>query len=136
MREYHQNFVEAYGYYNEIPVLELLDNSLGIGAPPTYANPPSLMKINLDNKILQETFYCFHGLRIVLHQAKLTLQLTDQMIEELEIKTDYMDAPDSFDIYFTISAASQEAIGRNEYTLVIGPNGGNPAGPVRPWKIC
>lgn len=123
---YYDEFVEMYGYYSEVPVLELLDNGLGIGAPPTYANPPSLKTFNSNNKNTKKDFIFLSWVTDCLASGKNTLQLTDQMIKELEGETkDLIDAPDSFDIYFTIASKSQKAIDCKEYTLVIGPNGGS-----------
>jgi thiopeptide-type bacteriocin biosynthesis protein len=39
LREYAQAFLERYGL-REVPLLELLDEELGLGPPPGYHNPP------------------------------------------------------------------------------------------------
>ncbi|HHW39229.1 MAG TPA: lantibiotic dehydratase [Bacillales bacterium] len=39
LQEYKNLFVEKYGTYREVPLLELLDEDIGLGAPATYSNP-------------------------------------------------------------------------------------------------
>lgn len=37
--EYRNKFIEKYGMRREVPLLEMLDTGIGIGAPSTYQNP-------------------------------------------------------------------------------------------------
>ncbi|KLR75048.1 SpaB, partial [Geobacillus sp. T6] len=39
LSRYKQEFIEKYGVDREVPLLEMLDNDLGIGAPMDYTNP-------------------------------------------------------------------------------------------------
>ncbi|MDF2886241.1 MAG: hypothetical protein K0R23_626 [Lacrimispora sp.] len=41
MEAYKSRFLEKYGYEREVPILELLDPIIGIGAPVSYQQPPS-----------------------------------------------------------------------------------------------
>ncbi|NNU93390.1 hypothetical protein ETC01_09105 [Geobacillus sp. NFOSA3] len=126
IRSYYNDFVENYGYYSEIPILELLDSSLGIGAPPTYLNPPSSKTVIENNSNPKRDFILFSWISECLALGEQKILLTDQMIKELEIENQSIsDAPDSFELYFTLAGKSRDAIDRGEYTLVIGPNVGS-----------
>lgn len=39
LSDYELKFIEKYGSYVEVPIFELLDESIGIGAPEEYKNP-------------------------------------------------------------------------------------------------
>ncbi|SFH40819.1 thiopeptide-type bacteriocin biosynthesis domain-containing protein [Priestia megaterium] len=126
MEQYYNDFLEIYGYYSEVPLLELLDSGLGLGAPPTYLHPPSLKQLNSDNKNMERDFILSEWVTNCLASRTSILELTEEMIEKLEQENnDPVDAPDSFDIYFTVASESQESIDRKDYKLIIGPNGGS-----------
>ena len=44
INDYREDFIEKYGTYREVPVLELLDEDHGLGAPATYNFPKSSRK--------------------------------------------------------------------------------------------
>ncbi|MCY8209562.1 lantibiotic dehydratase, partial [Bacillus subtilis] len=125
MKMFYEDFVDKYGFYSEVPILELLDNGLGLGSPPTYINPPSMRKYDSNDKNTKRDFILFSWITECFVNGETKINLTDQMIDKLKGFKNVKDAPDSIDIYFTIGASSQEAIDRGDYTLVIGPNGGS-----------
>ncbi|WP_415674420.1 lantibiotic dehydratase, partial [Vagococcus fessus] len=51
LEEFKLRFVEKYGEYIEIPIYEVLDETLGIGAPMNYMNPKNRYISSLENHV-------------------------------------------------------------------------------------
>ena len=120
--EYRDKFLEKYGYKREVPLLELLDPELGIGAPYGYLHPQndfyeevSLREKNQPglNRYLQR---CYE--RAVREQTPIILreeELKPWMKEELKPE----EIPASMELYFVLREE------RGRYRLSLGANCGS-----------
>lgn len=126
LKEYYKDFVEEYGYSTEVPILELLDDSLGIGSPATYTNPQSyrITKNHFKNK--KREFLLSAWISETLLAGKTEIQLNEEIIKLLENEDkDSNDAPDSLELYFTLAAKSAQHIDAGNYSLILLPNTGS-----------
>lgn len=126
---YRNAFIEKYGVYREIPVLELLDNDRGLGAPPTYQFPPSLREMRNGKEMLPTTklerFFLEQVPRAIKNK-EAEIEITSAAITELEpIPANHLQAPVSLELYCSIIATSEQAIDDGEYEIVLGPNTGS-----------
>jgi thiopeptide-type bacteriocin biosynthesis protein len=132
LQEYRLAFLEKYGPYAEVPLLELLDPGKGLGAPPTYQYPPRQFPLSThvtspSSTIRDQTLASLVNEAINSHAHEI--QLTEEVMEKLEVMPiKATDVPLSLEIYLQIQARSQEALQRNEWKAVIGPNCGSPSG--------
>ncbi|GMQ59349.1 lantibiotic dehydratase [Vallitalea sediminicola] len=123
MNEYRNEFLKKYGMEREVPLLELLDEDIGLGAPATYEYPLSKRMIG-ENKteFLQRKKYLLsQWLTMSLLKGEQEILLDDDKVAELvgeEIDTRYV--PRSFELYFSLVADSKEAMEAGDYKLISG----------------
>lgn len=127
LNKYHEKFLERYGIGREIPILELLDEDIGLGAPPTYENPTSIHGYNESN---QENILLSNKLMVLLEEAISKgeyVKLTDETIDNLKLNhsNDHLEFPDSMEIYCTVKPGNSS--NREEYQLIVSSLGGSPA---------
>ncbi|WP_226701763.1 lantibiotic dehydratase [Priestia aryabhattai] len=127
LNEYHEKFLERYGVGREISILELLDEDIGLGAPPTYENPTSIYSYNENN---QESILLSNKLMVLLEEAISKgeyIKLTDEIIDNLKLNhsNDHLEFPDSMEIYCTVK--SNDSSDEGDYQLVVSSHGGSPA---------
>lgn len=124
---YRTEFLERYGSYREVPLLELLDEDYGLGAPPTYEFPASrrsFTPLRSEQQTRRDTLLMEWTTQALL-TGEIEVELTEERVRLLEEDTaDTRQAPASLDLTFSIAAASAEALDRGDYRLIIGPNGG------------
>ncbi|MFP7416529.1 lantibiotic dehydratase [Priestia filamentosa] len=103
LKEYHSDFLKHYGLDREVPILELLDEDLGLGAPNDYQYPPK------NEASIQKSFGLGRVDKVFLDwitecnlKNQFELSLTDQHIQTLK-NYDHtkVELPDSLDIYFS-----------------------------------
>ncbi|MBE0337783.1 lantibiotic dehydratase [Paenibacillus sp. 23TSA30-6] len=129
--EFCVEFLEKYGPYREVPLLELLDEDTGLGAPAGYKHPLS-RRVRLENMSPSKsrTHYeklLFQWFVSCIHEGKNEVVLTDAMIDEIvkgQEQGEWLAAP-SMELIFQLSASDQLAVDRGEYTLLLGPNQGS-----------
>lgn len=132
LEKYKEEFIEKYGPYIEVPVLELLDPDIGLGAPASYKNP-------LSNKVQSPMVEC----KIVKTIKKFIINkicslninnekeiiLTDDDLERImnvNSSENRENTPVSFDMNFLIFNDDKKD---NDFRLSIAPNiGANSAG--------
>ncbi|UTH16272.1 lantibiotic dehydratase [Macrococcus epidermidis] len=123
LEEYKNRFLERYGEYIEVPLYELLDESLGIGAPNTYTKPQNKYIKNdvmNDENILEKNYFISKYIEAV--KMKKDIVIDDFFVffkkDKKEIKY-----PIGLELNFNIKTLN----GQNQYYL--GPNiGSNKAG--------
>ncbi|MCP3776469.1 lantibiotic dehydratase [Paenibacillus sp. MZ04-78.2] len=128
LHKYKLAFVEKYGLNREVGLLELLDEGLGLGAPPTYTHPEGYFAAENPPKLFGE------GREKVLEvwvaeaisEGKLELHLTEEMIKKIEFPEKGLTPPLSLEIYAIIAAKSASALDKDEYKVIINTNSGNP----------
>ncbi len=126
LRRYRMEFIERYGTCREVPVLELLDNDRGLGAPPGYFYPKGRMEILENPASLSvrkfENFLRNELLRVVKDRDS-EIEITEELLEKLEpVKPDPKLAPLSLELYFSIAALSQAAIDNGDFEIILAPN--------------
>lgn len=129
INNYHVEFMDKYGIGNEVPLLELLEVDLGIGAPYSYEHPLSILPESGFNEMnkMHPLFYQLY--EQCLRNQEIEIDLKD---EDLDVFTkDYKEIenevtpPSSVEMCFSIHADSSEAVNRGDYKLVIGANQGS-----------
>ncbi|WP_128896105.1 lantibiotic dehydratase [Longirhabdus pacifica] len=124
MSDYSNDFIEKYGMAREVPLLELLDEEIGLGAPATYLYPPSKRKMNSHQTEFQQQkkFLLSQWVTKVLFNEEQELVLDEDKIAQLAgDHEDSADAPRSFELYFSlVKHAEQEREGDEDYRLISG----------------
>jgi thiopeptide-type bacteriocin biosynthesis protein len=136
LRDYVDEFLEKYGDYKEIPLLELIDDELGLGPPATYRNPESRRRTQDANKgdsrkRMKQEQRLTELLFAALHKGNQKLDLTDELMQELFSMSTASKHPSlpSMELYFSLFTQDHTTLDKGEYTLVLGPNpGSNGAG--------
>ncbi|AWB46064.1 hypothetical protein DCC85_19075 [Paenibacillus sp. CAA11] len=128
IQSYLNDFMEHYGVDQEIPLVELLDPDLGLGAPATYLYPPSSRTLGQKPEI-------FHKKRDVLveewiqhaiRENGMEIELTEEKIHQLqEAELQEHELPTSMELYFNLFAASSSAVDQGDYQLTLAANPGS-----------
>ncbi|TQK75174.1 thiopeptide-type bacteriocin biosynthesis protein [Brevibacillus sp. AG162] len=126
LTEYRDSFIERYGFEREVPLLELLDENRGLGAPATYENPISKRNYlpSSRDKINEKAL-----LQLLSHSlltGSREIELTDELIEKLEpVSPKWEHVPLSMELYASLFATSTQAMDNGDYTIHIGGNTGS-----------
>lgn len=128
LRSYHKDFLERYGTSREVPVLELLSEEIGLGAPAGYMFPPSNRR-----EIVSPLKYSDQREAIVMRKVvqaiatkKREIEITNDLLEQLDVDpVNPKYALDSLEMYVGVIASSQEAIDKGDYLLEVGPMPGS-----------
>ena len=132
LQAYQTRFLERYGPAQEVPLLELLDDFCGLGAPPTYQFPPPTTPVPLPaKKALPEREQVLARLvTSALKDHLFEVHLDEDLLQELQGDPDWQQQlPHSLDLFVLLAAPSQDALNAGEYLLSIGPRcGATPAG--------
>ncbi|URJ36214.3 lantibiotic dehydratase [Paenibacillus polymyxa] len=133
LNEFCVEFLEKYGPYREVPLLDLLDEDTGLGAPAGYKHPMSrrvrLQDMSPSKSRSHQEKLLFQWFVSAMHEGKHEIVLTDNMIDEL-IKghdTEKWLAAPSMELFFQLITSDQEALDQGEYTLLLAPNQGSDA---------
>ncbi|MGI8855725.1 MAG: lantibiotic dehydratase [Thermomicrobiales bacterium] len=129
---YRGEFIERYGTEREVPLLELLDEDVGLGPPPTYQHPPRVgggPPVMSPQYVLRERTL-MELVAKALVERRREISLDEDTLARLTVVDSWSEkAPASLDLYVSIAASSQQAIDRGEYSIVIMPRVGiAPAG--------
>lgn len=124
---YRREFVERYRESREVPLLELLDEDIGLGPPPTYQHPPRAG----ESLILPSPQYTLRDRTLLelaataLHNRQREVELDEAILRGLQVYNSWQEtAPDSMELYAFIAAPSQTEINNGNYLAIIGPNSG------------
>ncbi|MGW8958928.1 lantibiotic dehydratase [Paenibacillus sp. NPDC055715] len=129
--EFSVEFLDKYGPYREVPLQELLDEDMGLGAPTGYNHPPSrrgqLQNILPTKSRAHYERLLFQWFVECIREGKNEVVLTDAMIDEIVKGQDQEGwiASPSMELIVQFAAANQTAVDRGEYTLILGPNQGS-----------
>lgn len=123
LKSYHMDFLERYGTRREVPVLELLNDETGLGAPSPYTYPQSTrhddqkpVTSQAKEKVLLEM------IEYALLQKNLEVELTEDLIQQIEEgKVHQEEVPASLEIYVEVLASSQKDIDCGNYQVSIMP---------------
>ena len=128
MREYYLKFIEKYGTAVDVPLLEMVNENIGIGYPEYYFNNNSNLDVSRETK---EKLNLYR--RILIEEILSSIRagfkeviLDDRLIEKLTIKDNWeSEIPDSLEVYAEILAENRELINKGEVEIVINPNAGS-----------
>ncbi|SFT00731.1 lantibiotic dehydratase [Marininema halotolerans] len=124
LKSYHKDFLEKYGTRREIPILDLLNEETGLGAPSPYKRPQSSRKDD-DSPAFskQKESILLELIQKALVTRSIEVEITDELLGRLEEATiDEEEAPASMELYVEVMASSKEAIDQGEYRIVMTPN--------------
>nr|UBK24780.1 McmL [Thermoactinomyces sp.] len=126
LHAYHQEFIEKYGTDCEVPVLELLDEHIGLGAPAGYHFPKSHRKEGRKGKISERRDSLLRDLVLTaVRRGDPEIVIDDSIIEELAACSPHMEtAPHSMELIAEVLASSPQAIDAGEYLLILSPHMG------------
>lgn len=116
LREYRGRFVERYGLDREVPLLEMLDPVLGLGAPEggSRQTPPER-----DRALLDLAWRAMRG-------GQAVVELEEEALTRLQAAPlDRSEIPVSLDLCALVAAADRQALDRGEFLVVVGPNLGS-----------
>ncbi|QUI21681.1 lantibiotic dehydratase [Vallitalea pronyensis] len=122
MQGYRHDFINTYGMAREVPLLTLLNEDIGLGAPATYEYPPSKREMTQDNRAFQQRkhYLLSQWLTQVLLRGEQELVLDEDKIAAIEETVDDRHAPRSFELFFSLTADSKEAVEAGDYQLLTG----------------
>ncbi len=121
LTQYRNRFIEKYGFQREVPVLELLDSAVGLGAPNGYCCPVN----DFGEESLSESELPIKTRNYFVSQYEEALQNHTAIQLDMESMSEILDcpkiqaAPLSFEMYFMI----KEKDGKRQLSL--GANGGS-----------
>ncbi|MGP0016993.1 MAG: lantibiotic dehydratase [Candidatus Sulfotelmatobacter sp.] len=121
--QYAREFVERYGQKREISLLELLDNEVGLGSPPTYINPSPRRPwpdVRVTDPVKRKEWLS-SLLGDALQRGSQEIQLDDAAVDDFPL--DHSDVPPSVDVFITLAASGPEAIDRGQYLAILGHRG-------------
>ncbi|KPC60759.1 lantibiotic dehydratase [Streptomyces chattanoogensis] len=120
MVRYHRDFLERYGVDRAVPVKELLDPDIGLGAPAGYRHPPSCRTSPGQAARNAERD------RLLLHLAQeatvtgvVEVVLTDDHPLVVRLARDHGRPPAGLELFTRLVAASPDALRAGEFRLVV-----------------
>ncbi len=121
LRTYHEKFLEKYGIYRVIPLMELLHEEGGLGVPEHYLKSsseqtPTYRKESKWKKWLKHQW--FQSINEGCKEIELTEAILNQMLE----KADKNKAFPSFDLFCEIFANSSAKIDEGDFLLLVFSN--------------
>ncbi|WP_407841209.1 lantibiotic dehydratase [Streptomyces sp. DSM 116496] len=123
LRSYHRDFIERYGTDRIVPVLELLDDTVGLGAPSGYEWPAS-SRTEEPHAPPERTRDLLLGrlAAAALRDGTREVVLDDDLVERLTRgEPDPARLPRACELFCTLVADSEEALDRGDFLLVAGP---------------
>lgn len=129
LEQYRMEFMEKYGIYREIPVLEILNPDIGLGAPALYEYPKSKRNIksaSIHKEQQVKKIFMREMLKAIKNGEKEII-ITSDILEKIEeTKLDFKYVPISMELNVIISANTSKDVDEGRYTAYIGPNIGSP----------
>jgi thiopeptide-type bacteriocin biosynthesis protein len=120
LRDYHRRFTEHYGVDRLVPVLELLDENRGLGAPAGYDWPPAETPASPANEPSSAARNRVLA-RLVAdawRRGAREVELDEKTIEQLAYdQADEVDLPNSCELFVHVTSPSQEAMQRGEFRI-------------------
>ncbi|MFD7031947.1 lantibiotic dehydratase [Streptomyces sp. NPDC059917] len=122
-RSYHRDFIERYGTDRIVPVLELLDDTVGMGAPAGYEWPASARTEEPHTAPERARDLLLGRLAAAAVRAgDPEVLLDDDLVARLvRGAPDPARLPRSCEMFCTLVADSEEALDRGDFLLVAGP---------------
>ncbi|MGW8784443.1 lantibiotic dehydratase [Streptomyces sp. NPDC055796] len=117
LEQYHRAFEGRYGPHYQVPLLELLDPSVGLGPPSDHGEGMRNLGQDPCGQVLLDLALEAN------REHRTAVELDDGLLARLAPDDPDPDGlPPSLDLSCLLAAASEEAIDRGSFQLVIGPN--------------
>ncbi|MCG5218036.1 lantibiotic dehydratase [Streptosporangium sp. KLBMP 9127] len=129
LRGYHTAFLERYGQQTLVPLLELLDPHLGLGAPRGYEMPADV-KDHHNAPAEPEGPRFPRALALLLEEAIMTgaeeISIDDDVVKDLGGRHHGARLPAYFDLCLTLDCESLRAAQEGDFTLSVSGIGAVP----------
>ncbi len=117
LQQYKKKFVERYGDWAIVSLLDLFDQAKGLGSP--YNKKPVINSDNLNNSERHDDILMNLVIQSI-KQRKLSICLDDSTLERLKVSDlGYANAPKSLDLYASVCALSEDDIDKGNFKLLI-----------------
>lgn len=128
LHQYRNEFLERYGPYREIPILDLLDEDIGLGAPATYKYPTSPYSYNEPVSDFQKNRERFLSKWIMeaVNKGEMEVEIDPSKLKDIEdSEVDDDKSPLSLELYFSILSRNRDALNKGDYKMILSPNPGS-----------
>lgn len=97
LRSYHEKFLGKYGISSLVPVLEVLDETIGLGVPEQYlvTSKEKQKEPAYEAWLMEEWARC-------IREHRTEIVLTEDFIKKFDLNLDPKEAPSSFDAFFGV----------------------------------
>lgn len=122
LKSYRTEFMEKYGVNREVPLLTLLDEDLGLGAPAFYKWPRSTKRGEADVTATNTNEHVISqwAMEAIVNQT-YEIELDETKLNQLFSEEDKPEQlPPSFDLIFSIHAPSANSLDQGDFELVMG----------------
>ncbi|WP_345700859.1 lantibiotic dehydratase [Kitasatospora terrestris] len=128
LRGYHRDFLERYGTDRVVPLLELLDETVGLGAPAGYRWPQSTRSEDPPRPSDRQRDLLLGRLAAeAVRDGRREVLLDDALVDRLApAGADRARPPHSCELFCALVAADEKALANGEF-LLVGGNGPGPA---------
>ena len=100
MDMYRDKFIEKYGMNKEVPILEMLDSSMGIGAPYSYSNPCNDFIVATPENLVQqglEEYWQYKYIDAVINNK--CIEITEEELKEYySLEVNRTEVPTSLEL--------------------------------------
>lgn len=120
LRGYHQDFLERYGADRVVPVLEVLDDTVGLGAPAGYSWPPSnRTEVPAPAAARERELLLVRLVAEAVRDGAREVVLDDVMVARLAPGEPDRDLlPSSCELFCTLVADDEQALHDGDFLLV------------------
>ncbi|MFE0021738.1 lantibiotic dehydratase [Amycolatopsis sp. NPDC059021] len=127
LRGYHARFLERYGADRVVPILELLDEAHGLGAPAGYGWPAAETAAEDPQSTSDsERVRLIHRLVAgAVRSGQREVELTDELVATFTTGSDPATAPNSCEVTVHLVAASPDALSSGDFRIVLSPSPGS-----------
>ncbi|TCP55550.1 thiopeptide-type bacteriocin biosynthesis protein [Tumebacillus sp. BK434] len=128
LQGFRNDFLERYGRDREVPLLELLDDEVGLGSPALYKFPAGHREYDpkpATQSRMRETYVTTLAMQAVA-KRQLEVELTDDTLANLEsVPPKFAHSPLSMELYASVEAQSVEALNSGDYLIWLNENSGS-----------
>ena len=110
---YRDAFAERYGHDRDVPLVELLNPELGLGAPKHAAGPREKARERVLTDLAVQA----------IRERRLVVELDESLVGQLELPSAER-VPTSLDVSLYVIAESPAAVDAGDFQVVVGPNMG------------
>jgi lantibiotic biosynthesis protein len=128
IKEYKMDFIEKYSENQEVPLMELIDENIGIGYPATYLNPISKKRSHkeTDNNSNKLKHYIYNKITQKVNVDEFNISLDEiKAMKEIKEVSSSKDLVNSFEANFMLFSNSVEDLDKGKYKLLLGANYGS-----------